>query len=63
MFRVVIEGQVIYHGQHLNLIYLKFVTLYDLIPNSPQMSNTSIAQESGPHISSLVGATTGTTVN
>lgn len=62
MSGVVTKDQVIYHAQHLDLIFSQSGMLYNLIRYGPLTSDTLIAQQSGPFIDSLISAAFGTIV-
>ena len=63
MSRAVTEEDVITHAQHLDLIYSKSDTLYDIIPQAPHPSNETPWPTPGPHDDGVIGFVSSSIVN
>ena len=63
MSRAVTEEDVIRHAQHLDLIYSKSDTLYDIIPQAPRPSNETPRPAAGPHDDGVIGFVSSSVVN
>ena len=63
MSRAVTEEDVITHAQHLDLIYSKSDTLYDIIPQAPHPSKETSWRTLGPHDDGVIGFVSSSIVN
>ena len=63
MSRAVTEEDDIRCAQHLDLIYSKCGTLYDIIPQAPCPLNDKSRSAPGPHVDGMIGYVSSSTVN
>ena len=63
MLGVVTKEDVIRYAQHLDLIYFKSGTLYDIIHQVPCQSNETPRSAPGPHVDGVIGFVSSSLVN